>query len=148
MTDEDLIREDLAVLVPIYIRGTKYYCPYCDHETWLFTWVPVLTDAWRCKKCRKRFLLDVKAVADNWVNTLALWSLPLGFVFSFVMNLVEVVRDGNILQLIFFTLMMTVVIVIVAYVLLMPVGLIAGAVIVQRNAGGRRGRKYVVREIS
>jgi hypothetical protein len=135
--------------MPPDIQGAKYYCPYCDAETWLWSLKPITSDEWVCKGCKKRFLLDVKAIADSWQNTLAFWALfPLVVLVTVQLLLMVPKEVGKVLLALFvgvpfFPFCMFVLV----YVLLIPVVLLAGGVIKAKAGNKDRRLKSIIRVI-
>jgi hypothetical protein len=127
----------------------RYFCPYCDARTTLWSITPVLTDEWVCKGCKRRSLLDVVAIADNWENTLAAWAaLPLlalvegGLLWAFH-------EDWKQVLLVLFVAapMIWACALVTLCLLLKPVEWVAGAWIKAKNAHKQRRHKAIIREV-
>lgn len=132
----------------VFTPSTTYYCPYCGKTQWLFSLKPVTTDEWVCTKCKHPFLLDVRAIAHNWLNTITFWSLfPLGL-FMTVFLLVVTKPDKRVWAVLIGMPVFTFGLALMLYVACIPIALIAGNRIRSKKGPGSRGLKFVVRDIS
>lgn len=127
---------------------TTYYCPYCNRTQRLFSLKPVTTDQWVCTRCQQPFLLDVRAIAHNWLNTLTFWSLfPLGL-FMTALLIAVTKPDKLVMALLIGMPVFTFGLALIFYAACIPIALIAGNRIRGKRKAGSRGLKFVVREIS
>jgi hypothetical protein len=89
--------------------------------------------------------LSIRAIADNWANTIAFWSLlPLSvLVIAFM---VMACAPDKLIWGLLCTPVFAVPLAVVVYVLFLPVGLLAGAIISGQSADGRK-YKTVIRVV-
>jgi hypothetical protein len=116
----------------IYMRIKRYYCPHCQEEEKLFSFKPIMFNTWRCGHCGEPFRLTFKAIADNWVQTLAFWGLIPSFLLSLSFALSVDAFWKLLVALVTVVPLFTFGFAIVFFVLAMPVGLIAAAIIQNR----------------
>jgi hypothetical protein len=114
------------------MRVKHYYCPHCQEEESLFSLKPIMFNTWHCSHCGEPFRLTFKAIADNWVQTIALWSVIPSLFISLAYALTANSFWGLLLALVTIVPLFTFLFVVVFYVLAMPVGLIAAAFIQNR----------------
>jgi hypothetical protein len=135
--------------MPPNIKRTKYYCPYCRAETWLWSLKPITSDEWVCRRCNRPFLLDIKAIADSWQNTLAFWALfpLLALVAAGLLWMVPREPDKILLALLAGVPVFTFGLLVVVVVLLIPAVLAAGVWIKARAGRKDRHLKTVTRVI-
>jgi hypothetical protein len=110
------------------IRRSRYLCPYCQRNQMLFSLLPTRKNTWDCTKCHKTFELSVRAIADNWANTIALWSLPPWTVLVIIF-MVMAASPGKKVWAVLCSPVFSVPLAVVVYVLCIPAGLLAGSII-------------------
>jgi hypothetical protein len=129
-------------------RTTTYYCPYCKQTQWLWSLTPVKTDEWVCTKCQHPFLLDTKAVAHSWLNTITFWSLiPIALLWT-ILFLILVKPDKWILAILLGVPVFSVGLALVVYAVCIPIAGIVASRITGKVTGRERGLRTVIREVS
>jgi hypothetical protein len=130
------------------VRTTKYYCPYCEKSQWLWSLKPISTDEWVCTKCQHPFLLDVKAIAHSWLNTITFWSMLPIATLLIAFFIVFVKADKLVWAILIGVPVFTVAFALLIYAVCIPIGLYVGARVRARNKKKSRLLKTVLRQVS
>jgi hypothetical protein len=69
------------------------YCPHCGKYQSYLSLLPVLSDRWRCRGCRKSFNIDANAIGSNWACVVGLWSMPLTLLLAEVFIVVSIFQQ-------------------------------------------------------